>query len=48
MLKLVLHRSMCSTIIYALLTNDIIVLWRFRSRTCGRFLNSMLLMLPGD
>ena len=32
----------CSTIIYALLTNDIIALSRFRSRSRRRFLNSLL------
>ena len=31
---------MCGTIIYALLTNDIIVLWRSRNRSRRRFLNS--------
>ena len=37
-----LKSVLCSTIIYALLTNDIIVLWRCRSRSRRRFLNSLI------
>ena len=36
----------CSTIIYALLTNDIIALWRCRSRSRRRFLHSLLAYKP--